>query len=100
MIRPSSLSIAKHCDLAPVLSERYPSVSDATERGNAVDAQVTAFVQHGTAPTDPDAKACVEWICATFDPTAVEMHAQEKVALVHGGKLVTEGTADLIVEQP
>lgn len=64
------------------------------DRGNLVDAQVTAWVQNGMPPTDPDAKACVEWICTTFDPTTWELHAQFYVrSAVEGLK---RGTADLI----
>jgi hypothetical protein len=93
-IRPSSLAIAKHCALAPVLSERFPTTSAATERGNTVDAQVTAWVQDGTPPTDPDAKACVEWLCATFDPTEWEFRGQVALPPVCEG--AAPGTADLV----
>lgn len=95
MIRPSSLQIARFCDLAPVLSERFPSTSDAMSRGSLVDVQVTAWVKDGTAPTDPDARACVEWLASEFDPTEWELRAQEKVALVVDGELITEGTMDV-----
>jgi len=94
-VRPSSLAIAKHCDLAPVLSERFPSVSAATERGSLVDAQVTAFVADGTPPTDPDARACVEWLCETFDLTEVELSPQMHVPAVCEG--AAPGTADLLI---
>lgn len=96
MIRPSSLQIARHCDLAPVLSERFPATSDAMSRGSLVDAQVTAWVKDGTAPTDVDSRACVEWLASEFDPTEWELRAQEKVALVVDGQLVTEGTPDIV----
>jgi len=93
-VRPSSLSIAKHCALSPVLSERFPSVSDATERGSLVDAQVTAWVKDGTAPADRDAIACVQWLAETFDPTEWELKGQ--VALPPAVEGAAPGTADLV----
>ena len=102
MIRPSSLSIAKHCALSPVLSERYPSTSVATERGNAVDAQVTAWLQgavNSDAPTDPDAGACIDWIRENFDGSRVVAQGRVELMDLDTGALITGGTPDIVVRR-
>lgn len=96
MIRPSSLSLARHCALAPVLSERYGHRNENTERGNAVDAQVTAELVDGVVAWDLDARACLDWIAENLG--ARELRAQKGVRLLDPdtGGLLTEGTPDLV----
>jgi len=99
MIRPSSLSIAKFCALAPVLSERYPTRNAGTDRGNAVDAQVTASLVSGAEPADADARACVEWFREQFPAPRYRIACQKRVTLrdPDTGAIITEGTADVLV---
>jgi CRISPR/Cas system-associated exonuclease Cas4 (RecB family) len=95
MVRPSSLSIARYCQLAPALSERFPSRSEATDRGNLVDQQVTAQINDGVAATDPDALAVLAWVDEHMGPGT---RAQVLVPLhdPDTGGLLTRGTADLV----
>ena len=101
MIRPSSLSIAKHCALSPVLSERYPSTSVATERGSLVDARVMAWIspageQAAMLPDDPDAKACCEWLAANLPDYRMEPQKRVELRDSDTGAIVTAGTADIV----
>lgn len=104
MIRPSSLSIAKFCELAPVLSERFPSRNANTDRGSEVDAQVTAALQYPGAgsPTDPDAVACLEWLQREFPATdGWTLETQKRVELrdTDTGALITAGTLDILASK-
>ncbi len=96
MIRPSSLSLARFCMLAPALSELWPSRSDATDRGNAVDGQFTGELRDGVVATDADARACIGWVAENLG--GHEVMPQQRVRLLDPdtGGLLTEGTADLV----
>lgn len=98
MIRPSALTIAEDCDLAPVLAERFPTRSAATDRGGDVDGQATGELAGGPAATDPDARAIVSWVRRELDGR--ELHVQEAVALYDPdtGGLLTRGTPDIVAE--
>lgn len=101
MIRPSSLSIAKFCELAPVLSERFPSRNANTDRGSEVDAQVTAWLDGGPEPSDPDAKACMAWLNAQFPEGKWWLNSQRRVELrdPDTGALITAGTPDIVARE-
>lgn len=96
MIRPSSLSIAERCELAPVLAEEFPTTNANIERGNLVDLQVSRRLLGGAPATDPDALAVLAWITETLGFTGAEGFPQETIALVDpdSGEVLTEGTAD------
>lgn len=92
MVRPSSLQIARHCQLSPVLNERYPHTNANIARGNEVDAQVTAWVSESKPPTDPAALDATRWIERHLELA----RAQVACDLVVAGVPVTHGTADLV----
>jgi hypothetical protein len=96
VIRPSSLSIARFCMLAPALSELWPSRNDAADRGNAVDGQFTGELRDGVVATDADARACIGWVAEHL--AGHEVMPQQRVRLLDPdtGGLLTEGTADLV----
>lgn len=98
MIRPSALTLARHCDLAHVLAERYPEKNEATERGNAVDREATAELSGGPKATDSDARAVVEWVRATFADASVRLQQQVELFDPDTGGLITRGTADMVVD--
>lgn len=92
MIRPSQLAIAKHCQLSPVLAARYPETNANIARGQAVDAQVTAWINEGTSPADPAAADCVRWL----ERHMSELAAQVECSLVEDDHVITRGTADVV----
>lgn len=96
-VRPSSLNLARFCALSPVLSERFGHRNEATERGNDVDAQVTAELVDGVVAHDRDARAVLGWIADNL-AGASELRAQQGVRLLDPdtGGLLTEGTPDLV----
>lgn len=97
MIRPSLLVHADLCGLVAKLAEEYPEASEFTARGNVVDEQNTAALVKGAAPTDADARACVDWFHRTF--TDATPMVQERVSLhdPDTGEMLTEGTPDVQV---
>jgi hypothetical protein len=97
MIRPSSLTIAEHCDLAPVLSAEFPETNANIERGQLVDLQVSRELLGGAPATDYDAIACIDALSdAHLLHPWVTRHVQEKIALCDPatGATITEGTPD------
>ena len=100
MIRPSSLSIARHCQLAPVLSERWPTKSAATDRGNDVDAQATGELTGGPKATDADARAIVAWFAEHMPGWSFRVQAKIQLFDADTGGLLTEGTPDVQAEPP
>jgi CRISPR/Cas system-associated exonuclease Cas4 (RecB family) len=100
VIRPSSLSIARYCQLAPALSERFPSRSEATDRGHDVDAQATAELRDGVVATDADARAIVEWVGRELGGQILQLQAPVALQDPDTGGLLTKGTADLVAHDP
>jgi hypothetical protein len=114
MVRPSSLSLAEHCELAPILAEEFPETNAAIERGNLVDREVARELLGGAAATDPDALACLEWLSregivgappvsegATTlgsETTGGHLFVQESISLAHPqtGEEITRGTPDIV----
>lgn len=96
MIRPSSLSIARFCQLSPVLSEQFPSRSEATDRGNEVDGQVTAEIRDGVVATDGDARACIDWLSANLDAGGLVVQVPVRLSDPDTGGLLTAGTPDVV----
>lgn len=103
MIRPSSLAIAEHCELSPVLSAEFPETNENIARGNLVDAQVSRTLLGGELATDPDALACIARLSETglLHPHWYRA-VQEKISLCdpETGELITEGTPDIAVLAP
>lgn len=100
MIRPSSLTLAEHCELAPVLASEYPETNANIERGNLVDREVTRELLGGQPAQDPDAMACIEWLYR-HDVGASEdgrLYVQEPISLNDPvtGELITKGTPDIV----
>lgn len=94
MIRPSSLSLARHCRKSAELSG--PG-NENTARGNDVDRQVCAALAGGDEPTDAVAAAIVADIRQRYpDATFV---AQAKIRLIDPatGDVLTAGTPDILV---
>lgn len=101
MIRPSSLTLARHCALSAKLSEQYPTRNENTDRGNVVDAQFTAAVRDGVVPTDPDARACAEYVFEVFLGYAATVQQRVELYDDDTGGLITAGTPDFVaVETP
>lgn len=99
MIRPSALSIAEHCQLAPVLAEEYPTTSDAIARGNLVDREVSRELLGGRAAEDADARACLARLRADgLALGAWPLFVQEEISFCDPktGALVTRGTPDIV----
>lgn len=97
MIRPSSLNIARHCQLSPWLAQKFPETNEAIERGNEVDRQVCADLLGRGRASDPDAAACLRWLRAHVHVDKV----QEAVELYPEGPpfsmdFVTRGTPDVV----
>lgn len=96
MIRPSSLAIARFCQLSPVLSERFPHRSEATDRGSAVDAQASAAIAGGPEATDADAKAVTSWVAEALSGHWTRVQVPVELYDPASGGLITKGTADLV----
>lgn len=101
MIRPSSLTLAEHCELAPVLASEYPETNANIERGNTVDREVSRELLGGDEATDPDAVACIAWLKTEgINGTAPLgfLAVQETVGLCdpETGELITRGTPDIV----
>lgn len=101
MIRPSSLTLAEHCELAPVLASEYPETNSNIERGNTVDREVCRELLGGDLATDPDAMACLAWLANEgINATAPLgfLAVQEQVSLCdpQTGELITRGTPDIV----
>ncbi len=101
MIRPSSLTLAEHCELAPVLASEYPETNANIERGNTVDREVSRELLGGDEATDPDAVACIAWLKTEgINGTAPLgfLAVQEAVSLCdpETGELITRGTPDIV----
>jgi hypothetical protein len=94
-IRPSALTLAERCELAPALAAEFPHTNEAIERGNLVDSQVTEEIRGGAIAEDPDSRAIVQWVKEHMGEGTVRV--QEKVSLYDPdtGELLTEGTPDL-----
>lgn len=101
MIRPSALTIAQHCGLAPALGEKYPEQSDAAESGIADHAEIAACILGDTTPKGANARAAVGYIRGRIEGgarvTGIEVPA--RLEDPESGDLVTEGTADVVLEQ-
>lgn len=100
MIRPSSLTLAEYCDLAPVLASEYPETNANIERGNLVDREVSRELLGGAEAQDPDAVACVAWLrkheIGTIE--AGRLFVQDRVSLNDPvtGEEITAGTPDIV----
>lgn len=94
MIRPSSLQVAEHCDLANVLAQEFPSTNANIEVGVAVDKQACAELVGGPAATDPDARALVWWV---RDKLRDDIIVQQPITLLDpdDGSVLTAGTPDV-----
>lgn len=100
MIRPSALTLAEHCELAPVLASEYPETNENIERGNLVDREVTRELLGGAVAQDPDAIACVEWLRNLrigLEPGG-RLYVQEPITLNDPatGEVITRGTPDIV----
>lgn len=98
MIRPSSLGLAEKCSHFVDLAEKYPETSEAAERGNVVDEEISAALSGKAPPSDADAIACTNLFGGEILPpnnAAVSLH--EKVILYDPdtGETLTEGTPDV-----
>ncbi len=99
MIRPSALAITENCTLSHVLGKQFPTKNENTDRGNFVDAQVTAWVNDGTKPSDDDASACCGWLTNEFPTSDWTMHSQVRVQPQDpdtGGAICGDGTLDIV----
>jgi hypothetical protein len=102
MIRPSSLPVAEKCAYSTALAERFPETSENAERGNAVDAEITAALRAGTTPQGKDARACVATFRELVTERNADLYVQELVALhdPETGAVLTEGTPDVQAVAP
>lgn len=96
-VRPSSLPIAEVCERAPWLAHRYHERNPATERGHAVDAQISIVLGGGELPDDRSARALLMWVKKRF-PGATQIYSQRRVKLIDPNTLevLSEGTPDLL----
>ena len=97
-VRPSGLQIAEHCSLAGWLAREYPHTSEAAERGNDVDREVSAELKSGVYTSeDPDVRACVEWVKQNLDmQQGLAIHERIELIDPDTGELLTAGTPDVV----
>jgi hypothetical protein len=108
MVRPSSLSLAERCELAPILAAEFPETNENIERGNLVDREVARELLGGDAATDPDAVACMDYLRSLGiaapdpEPDGAFLSVQESISVTDpkSGEEITRGTPDIVFIAP
>jgi hypothetical protein len=94
VIRPSSLTLAKHCRKSAELAG--PGNAN-TARGAVVDQQVSAALSGGPEPTDETAAAIVAAVRDRYPGARLVVQTRVQLIDPATGEVLTEGTPDIIV---
>lgn len=98
--RPSALQLAGECGMASVLAEQYPEGGEAAANGTMLHTQIAVALRGGPLPTEPAAKAAVSAVKDLLDDgwRILGIESTMRLEDPDTGVLVTEGTADLVLQ--